>query len=479
MSATDTPGRPAAPHVVVVGGGVAGLTAALRLLEQDPPPAVTLLEAGDRLGGKVLTGPFDGLDVDAGPDSVLARVPWGVDLLHDLGLGDELAHPAAGSAYVWRRGRLRRIPDGLVLGVPADLSALARSGVLSPTGMLRAGLDLVLPPTRLHGAAADSVGALVRARFGDEVLESLVDPLLGGINAGAADSLSVRASAPQLVAAARHRSLLLGLRSQRPAPPAEGEAPRPVFATVVGGLGRAVDALAQRIRRAGGTIATGHPVERLTRTGAGWEVATSAPNRRRIGADGVVLASPAPASAELLRPVAPEAAGRLAAVPYASVVLVTVAVDRDDVAHPLDASGLLVPRGEDLLVTACSFGSSKWAHWQRPGRVLLRVSAGRIDDERALELADGPLVDRLCDDLRRLIGLSRRPDEVRITRWERSFPQYLPGHLERVAATEEELGRRAPGVVLAGASLRGVGIPACVRSGEQAAAALAATLRAA
>ncbi|MBK9180355.1 MAG: protoporphyrinogen oxidase [Acidimicrobiales bacterium] len=467
-------------HVVVVGGGVTGLAAAHALRGGDDPPAVTVLEASGRLGGKILTTPVDGIAVDAGPDSVLARVPWGVDLLRELGLGDELVSPVQGSAYVFTRGRLRRIPEGLVLGVPADLASLARSGVLSPAGVARAGLDLVLPRSRFYGPDADSVGAVVRARFGREVAERLVDPLLGGINAGDADRLSLRASAPQLGAVASgSRSLLLALRAQqraqRAAATATGGA-APVFVTLPGGLGRLIDALALRLR--GAKVALDHPVERVERDPASgtYVVHTAGPNRRRVGADAVVLATPAPAAAAVLRDIAPAPAARLAAVPYSSVALVTLALPSSAVGHPLDASGLLVPRREGLLVTACSFGSSKWAHWARPGRVLLRVSAGRYGDERALALDDGALVDALLADLRTMLGLTGRPDEARVTRWERSFPQYEPGHLDRVAVLEAELREAAPGVALAGAAYRGVGIPACIRQGREAATAVAAHL---
>jgi protoporphyrinogen/coproporphyrinogen III oxidase len=439
-------------HVVVIGGGITGLTAAYRLRQGDDAANVTLIEASDRLGGKILGTPFAGLpNVEAGPDMFLARVPWALELCGELGI-DDLVSPATGSAYVWWHGALHAIPAGLVLGTPTDLPALARTRLLSVGGKARAALE----PFMARRDTDDNLGALVRSRFGDEVLERLVDPLVGGINAGDADRLSLAASAPQIgEAAARSRSLLLGLRKSRPKPGAG-----PAFFTPATGLGTLVEALAERL--VGVDVRLGTPAVAISRDGAGYRVGD-------VAADAVVVAVPAFAAAPLLAQLAPSATAIAAGIPYAGVVMVTLAVPESAVGRPLDAAGHLVPKPVQRHVTAVSWASSKWAHWRVPGQHLLRASLGRFGDEHALALDDDAVVAAALADLRDQLGLRGEPTEVRVTRWPRSFPQVLPGHLERIS----ELERALPaGVVVAGAAYRGIGIPACIRQGGEAAAAV-------
>ena len=437
------------PSVAVVGGGITGLAAAWELLRAGAQ--VTLYEAGPRLGGRILTADVAGRPVDLGPDAVLARVPHAVDLCRELGLGDELVHPAAEGASIWSGGRLRPLPRGLVMGAPlgtGDLFGLARSGLLSPSGAARAALDLVRPATRW--GPDPSVGELVAGRLGPEVHRRLVDPLVGGIHAGPSALLSARSAAPQLAdAAAGSRSLILGLRRARPA----GGGATPVFASLRGGLGRLVERLEEGLRSGGADLRLGAPAE-----------AVPVP-----GAAATVLAVPAAGAARLLARVSPGAAAELAAVDDASVALAVLVYPADAVRRPLQGTGFLVPAGEGRLVTACSFGSAKWPHWAAPGKVVLRVSAGRWGDERALDLDDDGLVTRVTDELADMAGIAGDPEVAVVTRWERAFPQYRPGHGERVARVEQHLGRDLPTVFLAGAAYRGVGIAACVAQGRTAA----------
>jgi oxygen-dependent protoporphyrinogen oxidase len=437
-------------RVVVVGGGITGLTAAWALRRTPDPPEVVVLEADDRLGGKILGSPFAGLpNVEAGPDMFLARVPWGTELCRDLGI-DDLTSPATGAAYVWWGGALRPLPAGLVLGAPTDPVGLARTRLLTWRGKVRAAAEPLVPRSDPH----DSLGRLVRYRFGDEVLERLVDPLVGGINAGDADRLSLTASAPQLAdAAGRHRSLLLGLRGTT-----GRAAAGPAFFTPAAGLGTIVDALAARLP----DIRLGAAADGIERRGDRWVVSGEE-------CDAVVVAVPAFAAAELLTGVAPSAASLAAAIPSSGVVVVTLAVAEDAVPRALDGSGHLVPKPVQRHLTACSWASAKWAHWRVPGRHVLRASLGRFGDDHALDLDDDAVLAATLADLREQLGLRAEPVEVRITRWPRAFPQHLPGHLDRVAALERSL---PPGVVVAGAAYRGIGIPACIRQGREAAAAV-------
>ncbi|MCU1485674.1 MAG: Protoporphyrinogen oxidase [Actinomycetia bacterium] len=424
----------------VVGGGIAGLVAAYDLAAHGE---VLVHEADDRAGGKLRTEPFAGTMLDAAPDAFLARRPEAVQLCEELGLRDELEPPAAGNSYLWSRGALHPVPKGQVLGVPTDFKALRASGVLSTLGVARAALEPWLPGRPL--GADETVGEVIRRRFGAETAARLVDPLIGGINAGHTDLLSIDCVAPQIAAAARRdRSLTKALR-RLPAP-----APGPVFFTLPGGMQRLVDALVAAIEARGGEVRTGSAVTSLD----------------QLDADGIVLATPAFATAPLLRPLAPAAADVLEGIAYSSVTLVAFAYPDAAVDRPLDASGFLVPRPEGLLMTACSWSSTKWSHLAGPGRFLLRVSAGRIGDDRAEGMPDEAVVDQLRDELATTMGVRGEPLEVAVHRWPRAFPQYAPGHLDRMAAVQAAL---PPRLALAGALLGGVGIPACIGTGRAAA----------
>lgn len=428
-------------RVTVVGGGIAGLAAAWEAVQRGAE--VTVLEASDRLGGKIETVPIDGAPVEAGPDAFLARVPAAVQLCEELGLSSSLVSPAVGRALVWCDGRLRPLPEAMLLGVPTGVVGLVRSGLLSPAGMARAALDLVLPATPVEGD--ESVASLVGRRLGREVVERLVEPLVGGINAGVADGLSAEAVVPQIVAAARaHRSIVLGARRQRAVAVAG-----PVFLTPRDGLSALVGRLAERLRAAGADVHTGAAVGSLD------------------DIDGrVVLAVPARQAARLLRGRAPDAADELAAIRYASVALTTFTYPVDAVPRR-EASGFLVPRRAGRLITAASFATTKWPHWSLPGQVVLRVSAGRAGDDRALRLDDDTLAARLHEELVELAGVGGEPVAARVHRWVDAFPQYGVGHLDRVGRIERGL---PDGVAVAGAAYRGLGIPACIQQGRAAAA---------
>jgi protoporphyrinogen/coproporphyrinogen III oxidase len=443
--------------VVVVGGGVAGLATAWYL--QRAGVDATVLEAADRTGGKVRSAELDGFSLDVGPDTFLGRVPWAVDLCRDLGIGEELVQPATTRAWLWSRSDLRPLPQGLALGVPLDLPALARSGVVSAGGVARAALDLVLPQSRLP--ADPSVADVMEARLGREVLERLVDPLIGGINAGRSDRLSLAAVAPDLAATSRRRrSLILGLRAERKkAPPSDA----PLFLGLRGGMQRLTARLADEVRLESST-----PVTALTRSDSGrLSVATGDGLRRE--ADAVVLAVPARHAAGVIRGTSPGAAASLDHIRYASVAVVTLAYDPAAVSHPLDGSGFLVPRVDGRLLTACTWFSSKWPDVRPNGRVVLRCSAGRDGDERIGELDDDELVGRVHAEASEALGLPARPVEALVTRWSDAFPQYDVGHQGRVEAAERALARELPGVALVGASYRGVGIASCVRQAKEAA----------
>jgi oxygen-dependent protoporphyrinogen oxidase len=440
------------PRVAVLGGGITGLAAAWYLRDTAD---VTVLEGSDRLGGKIRTERFAGLDLDVGPDSFLARVPYAADLCRELGLGDDLVAPATGKAYLWTRGRLRPFPEGLVLGVPSRIGPLVRSGIVSKRGVARAALDAVLP--NRWRTDDRTITDVVGGRFGNEVVDRLVDPLLGGIHAGRSDRLSLATNAPDVASAARGGSLAKGLRQHLAG---AGKPGGPIFLTLRQGLGALVERLEKELRAHGVDIWRETPVTWLERDDDG---------RYRIGpdvvADAVIVALPAPAAARVLERGRADVAAALGGVNHASVVTVTMAFPK----MALDGSGFLVPRVDGHLLTACTWLSSKWAHLDAGPHTLLRASAGRFGDERALHLDDDALVERVLGELRDAMGLEHDPIESRVDRWHDAFPQYEVGHAERVMRIEAAL-HDLPGVVVAGAPYRGIGIASCIQQGAQAAA---------
>jgi oxygen-dependent protoporphyrinogen oxidase len=439
-------------RVLVVGAGIAGLAAAVELAGGAAGGAeyVEVRESAARTGGKLVTSPFAGLDhVDEGADAYLLRVPDASKLAADVGITD-IVSPTGASAAVWHDG-LHPIPDGIVLGMPAAVRPFVTSSLLSWRGKLRAGLEPVLP-SRDHD---DSLGSLVRYRFGGEVHERLVDALVGSIYAADTDRWSL-AAVPQLAAlASGHRSLLLAARSARR--PGAGHA-GPVFGAPRQGMGSLAEAAAASARANGVVIRTGCTVGQLSVDGSGWRV-----DDERF--DAVVLAVPPATASTLLADSAPAAAAELATIPSADVIMVRLVVP-DWPAHCQGRSGYLVPKPDQRHVTAASFASQKWAHWQPPaGGQLVRVSLGR-DGLAVMHLDDDQVTDAVVSELGRHLDHDIQPSALSITRWPDAFPQYRPHHAELVARAERAL---PAGLALAGAGYHGIGIPACIASGRRAA----------
>ncbi|WP_118082404.1 protoporphyrinogen oxidase [Streptomyces sp. CC0208] len=447
-------------QVVVIGAGIAGLAAAHRLTRRGA--RVTVLEASDRVGGKLLPGEIAGARVDFGAESMLARRPEAVALAREVGLDERLRPPATATASIWTRGALRPMPKGHVMGVPGTAEALA--GVLSEEGLARIEQDAELPRTEVGDDVA--VGEYVAARLGREVVDRLIEPLLGGVYAGDAYRISMRSAVPQLFQVARtHTSLTEGVREIQ-ARMVANQQTGPVFMGLEGGVGTLPLAVADAVRARGGEIVTGAPVSELRREpSGGWKVVTA---DRVLHADAVIVAVPAPAAAGLLRAEAPEAATELDTVEYASMALVTLAYRRSDTDLPA-GSGFLVPPVDGRTIKASTFASQKWG-WiaeENPELVVLRTSVGRFGETEILERDDTALVDVSRHDLREATGLDAAPLETRVTRWTDGLPQYPVGHHTRVARIREHVAK-LPGLAVCGAQYDGVGIPACIASAHAA-----------
>ncbi|TDE20843.1 protoporphyrinogen oxidase [Actinomadura sp. 6K520] len=458
-------------HAVVVGGGIAGLAAA-RMLARDGV-RVTLLEGSPQLGGKLRVSEIAGIPVDEGAESMLARRPEGLDLVAGVGRSGELVNPGTTSSSIFSRGELRRIPSGQVMGVPSDLRALAAARVLSPGGLARVPLDLVLPETP-RGADV-SVADYIGARVGREVVDRLVEPLLGGVYAGRTELLSFDATLPAVAAAARsHRSLLQAVQGIRDAAPKD---PGPVFATLPDGLGTLPHLVAADVTAAGGTVRTGATVRELRRRPDGWRL-TIGPTRapEHLDAGAVLIAVPAAPAARLLKEDVPAASRELAGIEYASMAIITLAYRATAFPRLPDGSGYLVPAVESdpehggRGVKAVTFSSVKWPHLRDrdPEVIAVRCSIGRFGDERALQRTDAELTATAMAELAATCGVTELPAETRVTRWGGGLPQYNVGHADRVARVRSAVAA-APGLAVAGAAYDGLGIPACIASARAAA----------
>ncbi|MFD1933938.1 MULTISPECIES: protoporphyrinogen oxidase [Nonomuraea] len=453
-------------HVVIVGGGISGLAAAWFLRQGGGERVrVTVLEGGPRVGGKLHASEVAGVSVDEGAESMLARRPEGIELARMVGLGADLVDPGTTQAAIYTRGALRPMPRGQVMGVPGDLTELARSGIISPGGLLRVPLDQVLPATLVRSDV--SVASYIRARMGAEVVERLVEPLLGGVYAGRADMLSLEATMPRIATAARsERSLLGAVRDIVHETPKDAG---PVFTSLRGGLGRLPEAVA---KASGADIRTGVTVRELRRTQEGWRLVTGpVPRPEIVEADAVIVAVPATPASRLLMDAVPKAATELARIEYSSMAIVTLAYPAAAFPEPPTGSGYLVPPVEGRAVKAATFTSVKWPHLVEsdPSVVLVRCSIGRIGEEQVLQRDDTELVSLASAEMGEVVGVRGLPLDSRVSRWGGSLPQYNVGHLDRVARVRAAVAVE-PGLAVCGAAYDGLGVPACVSTARGAAA---------
>ena len=455
-------GRP--PRVAVIGAGIGGLACAHCLLEARPDLDVTLYEATGSVGGKLRLGEVAGVPVDLGAESMLNRRPEATWLASAVGLAEAVTFPSVAGAGVWTRRAIRALPQTL-MGIPAHPRAAGRSGIISRFGAARAALEPMLPSPDLTEDVG--IGRLVASRLGTEVRDRLVEPLLGGVYAGRATELSLHATLPGLVASvAEHGSLVAAARAS--AAVNSGSSDSPVFAGISGGVARLPPAVARWLRARGAHVQVDTPVRAVDRTPDGWRLATGSTRQARtIDVDAVALALPAAPAARLLRAEAPVAARELAGIEYASVALVTLALDAARIDVALDGSGFLVPPVEGHTIKAATYSSRKWG-WQSDAPMLIRCSIGRHREEADLQRDDGELVDAAVCDLREAIGLRTPLVDSCVTRWGGALPQYAVGHLGRVETIRSAVAC-LPRMEVCGAAYDGVGIPAVIASGRAAA----------
>lgn len=493
-------------RIAVIGGGIAGLAAVNRLRELDLSCDVTLFEASGRLGGSLWTEHRDGFLIEHGADSFITNIPWGVDLCRRLGIADQLigTNPQGRQAFVVRRGRLRPIPDGFMLMAPSRIWPIVATPILSPLGKLRLASEYFIP-RRADDNGDESLASFVRRRLGREAFERLVQPLVAGIYTADPEKLSLAATLPRFQEMEReHGSLIRATFRQRSAKavadtsqngPASG-ARYSMFATPRAGLSSVVNAIS--VRQPAGAIQTNATIRIITRANNRWllnhgSLAADSPraqspvrvanghkgeSQRSSPAvpkpnefDAIVVTTPAPIAAQLLANADPALAADLASVEYAGAVVVSTAFERQQIRHPLDGFGFVVPAIERRRILSASFSSVKFPGRAPSDKVLIRTFVGGACQRELCDLPDNELERLVNEELAELLGISGRPIWTMIARWSNSMPQYHVGHLDRIARIEARM-TCIPGLALAGNAYRGVGIPHAIRSGEQAAEAI-------
>jgi len=472
---------PKAGRVAVLGGGLTGLVACRRLLraagEGNPPLEVRLVEASPRLGGVVETERAAGFLMEKGPDCFLTSKPEGVRLCEELGLGEQLigTNPQRRRSLILRGEKLLPVPQGYYLLAPSRIGPFLTTPVFSPLGKLRMAMDVLLP--RGRSEADESLADFVRRRLGREALERMAQPMVAGVYSADPEKLSLKAAMPQFHEIEReHRSLILGLRRRMRAQGAEASASGArygLFAALAPGMGALTDALAGSV--AGASIRVNCRAESIEKKEKGWRVRLQ--DGEEMETDAVCLALPPRAAGRMLASASPRLSRELESVSSGSLATLSLGYRTEQVAHPLDAMGFVVPAIENRTLLACSFSSVKFEGRAPEGRTLIRAFAGGGEDAPHWRLTDEELTGRLIAELRPVLGISGAPEAMRLHRHEASLPRYEVGHLERVGRIESEVGA-TPGLALCGCAFRGVGIPDCVKSAERAAEKILGDLRA-
>ncbi len=481
----------AVKKIVIVGGGISGLSAAFYARKKDPQASISLLEAGPRWGGKIATErvPIEdahGLApeearfiIEGGPDTFLATKPWAVALCKELGLGERLhgTNPANKSTFVLHNDRLLPLPDGLAMMIPTNVQAILQSGLVSWPGKARMGLDFLLPVRSAAGYTDESLGSFVSRRLGREAYENLIEPLMSGIYAGDGDQLSLASTFPYLRdLELKYGSLARGALEMRRKSAASGQAAqgsRSAFLTPTSGLIEIVEKLIESLTTSGVDLRLNTAVKFLDRLlDSKWIVGLA--SGESLNADAVILAAPAYASAELLKGLDPALAERLRGIPYASTATVTLAYRQTDLPHPLNGYGYVIPRSEGRRALAATFTSTKFPHRAPQGYALIRVFVGRAGQESVVETSQTETLRATSlralarEELALSLGIQAEPLVSRVFMWEKAMPQYNLGHPERLAQIDAALEQH-PGLALAGNAYRGIGIPDCIHSGQLAA----------
>ena len=462
------------PHVVIIGGGISGLSTAFAFQEacrqNGRPIPCTVIDSQQQWGGKILTYHVQGLIIEGGPDSFLSIKPWARDLCEQLGLSHQLVNTNEehNKTFCFTRGKLREIPQGLVSFIPTRISSLFLSGLISWGGILRMGADWFIPPRR-QPDYDESLASFFCRRVGQEAFDRLIEPLVAGIYAGDARELSLKATFPRFSELEqKYGGLIKGVLAQRKKPITSPSGAKPsMFVTLRGGLGTLIDALIHRVEANGADLRLGQQVNELQMTNTpsnGYNVVLQ--NGEMLRADRVVLATPAYVSSRLMKPHHQSLSNLLGQIPYASTATVSLAFRAEDMPKSVQGFGCVIPRKEGKSLIAATWTSLKWPNRTQPSQTLIRCYVGGAGRESVLDYDDEALVNYVRGELGTIVGMTQPPIYTKVFRWERSMPQYTCGHLDRlqhIRASEQDF----KGLYLTGAAYEGIGIPDCIREGTR------------
>ncbi|SHM46616.1 protoporphyrinogen oxidase [Gracilibacillus kekensis] len=451
--------------ITIIGGGIAGLTAAYylnkKIKEEGLDYHLQLVEAGNRLGGKIETERRDGFTIERGPDSFLIRKQSAERLAQDVGIGGKLVKNGTGKSYILVGDELHSMPQGSFMGIPTQVKPFLNSSLFSFTGKLRAGMDFVKP--KGEPAEDQSLGKFFRRRLGDEVVENLIEPLLSGIYAGDMDDLSLMATFPNFYQLEqKYGSLIKGLQKTMPAPPKTSAKKRSMFYSINGGLQTLVDALEDAL---GDVVSKQTEVKEISKKEDGYQLTMQ--NGKELQSDAVLIATPYPVMKQMLTSY--DFVSELVEMKATSVANVALAFDQSAIKEDIDGTGFVVSRNSNYRITACTWTHKKWPETAAPeGKALLRCYVGRPGDEDIVDLSDESLEELVLHDLNKIMKIDEKPLFTVVSRWKNAMPQYRIGHKQRVEQLESDLNDNLPGVFVAGSPYRGIGIPDCIDQGEAA-----------
>lgn len=460
--------------IVIVGGGITGLSAAYYLQkeikEKNLPYKLKLVEASDRLGGKIKTTQKNGFTIERGPDSFLSRKQPAVKLAEELGLTDELVRNGTGQSYILVGKKLHKMPSGAFMGIPTQVKPFLFSGMFSVQGKLRAGMDLVLPTGKK--ISDQSLGGFFRHRFGDELVENLIEPLLSGIYAGDIDKMSLMATFPNFYETQqKHRSLIKGLQKTMPKPKKSTGKKPGMFFSFKNGLETFVKAIEQKLDQ--DVVSLNTAVDHIEKKEHGYHLLLS--NGEAVKADAVIMASPHYTLPKVFSQY--DLFNVFNQMPSTSVANVALAFDQSAIKKDIDGTGFVVSRNSDYRITACTWTHKKWPMTTPEGKALVRCYVGKPGDQEVVDLSDEEITEIVLKDLNKTMNITAKPEFSVISRWKNAMPQYTVGHKERVAKVRNEMHHLLPGVFLAGSSFEGIGVPDCIDQGENAVAEALAFLK--
>ncbi|SES70146.1 protoporphyrinogen oxidase [Oceanobacillus limi] len=451
--------------IVIVGGGITGLSAAYYLQKQikanNLPYEVKLVEASNRLGGKIKTIRKNGFTIEQGPDSFLSRKKPAVKLAEEVGVDDQLIRNGTGQSYILVNNKLHKMPSGSFMGIPTQVRPFLFSGIFSMKGKLRAGFDFVLPKGK--PVQDQSLGAFFRHRFGDELVENLIEPLLSGIYAGDIDDMSIMATFPNFYKLEQeHRSLVKGLQQTMPKPKKSTGKKPGMFFSFPEGLETLVEKVTEKLED--GTVTLEAPVDHVEKKETGYHLLLG--NGDVFKADAVIMATPHNHLPKIFSQY--DFFKTFQEMPATSVANVALAFDESAIKKDIDGTGFVVSRNSDYRITACTWTHKKWPSTTPEGKALVRCYVGRPNDQSVVELSDEEIIDIVLKDLNKTMDITAKPEFSVVSRWKNAMPQYTVGHKERIATIRQEAKDRLPGVFLTGSSFEGIGIPDCIEQGEQA-----------